>query len=219
MERNETILDTRTRQSLQRREKILTAAMELFQEKCLEDTSMEEIAKKAGVGAATVYRYFSGKIQLVIEAAELYWNQISEKYLKELEKEGMGENGYEQLQKIFDIFCRIFAKQKPFLKFLQEFDVFVKKYQISEEHLAEYECGILKLKPYVTDSLERGLADKSLFFTCQTDEMYFSLTHALLAMMEKLAVGGDILSSDQIVAEEKQFHIFAELLLRGIKNR
>ena len=109
MERNETILDTRTRQSLQRREKILTAAMELFQEKCLEDTSMEEIAKKAGVGAATVYRYFSGKIQLVIEAAELYWNQISEKYLKELEKEGMGENGYEQLQKIFDIFCRIFA--------------------------------------------------------------------------------------------------------------
>lgn len=32
MERNETILDTRMRQSLQRREKILTAAMELFQE-------------------------------------------------------------------------------------------------------------------------------------------------------------------------------------------
>ena len=218
MERNETILDTRTRQSLQRREKILTAAMELFQEKCLEDTSMEEIAKKAGVGAATVYRYFSGKIQLVLEAAELYWNQISEKYLKELEKEGIGENGYEQLQKIFDIFCRIFAKQKPFLKFLQEFDVFVKKYQISEERLTDYESGILRLKPYVTDALEKGLADESLFFTCSIDEMYFSLTHTLLAVMQKLAVGGEILSSDQAVEGNRQFRIVTELLLGGIKG-
>lgn len=55
------------------------------------------------------------------------------------------------------------------------------------------------MKPYVTDSLERGLADNSLFFTCSVDEMYFSLMHTLLALMEKLAVGGDILSSDQEV--------------------
>ena len=58
MERNETILDTRTRQSLQRREKILTAAMELFQEKCLEDTSMEEIAKKSRSGCSNCLSLF-----------------------------------------------------------------------------------------------------------------------------------------------------------------
>ena len=104
------------------------------------------------------------------------------------------------------------------MKFLQEFDVFVKKYQISEERLTDYESGILKLKPYVTDSLEKGLTDKSLFFTCSVDEMYFSLMHTLLALMEKLAVGGDILSSDQEVEGQKQFQIVTELLLRGIKG-
>ena len=42
--------------------------------------------------------------------------------------------------------------------------LFVKKYQISEERLTDYESGILRLKPYVTDALEKGLADESLIF-------------------------------------------------------
>ena len=211
----EKVISTRTRQAQQRRERILGASMELFWEKCVEDASMEEVAKRAGAGPATVYRYFYTKIELVIETAELYWERVARKYLEELED---ANTGYAQLEKTLDIFYKIFQNEKPFLKFLQEFDVFVKKYQISEERLTDYESGILKLKPYVTDSLERGLADNSLFFTCSVDEMYFSLMHTLLALMEKLAVGGDILSSDQEVEGQKQFQIVTELLLRGIKG-
>ena len=61
-----------------------------------------------------------------------------------------------QLQKIMNVLERIFQEEKAFLKFLQEFDVFVKKYQISEERLTDYESGILRLKPYVTDALEKA---------------------------------------------------------------
>ena len=49
-------LSTRERQAQQKRKQILTASMTLFEKKCIEDTSIEEIAKHAGVGAATVYR-------------------------------------------------------------------------------------------------------------------------------------------------------------------
>lgn len=48
-----------------------------------------------------------------------------------------------RLRRHWDIFYKIFQDEKPFLKFLQEFDVFVKKYQISEERLTDYESGIL----------------------------------------------------------------------------
>lgn len=44
-----------------------------------------------------------------------------------------------------------------YLQELQEFNVFVKIYQISEERLTDYESGILKLKSYVTDLLLRGI--------------------------------------------------------------
>ena len=143
---------------------------------------MEEVAKCSGVGVATVYRYFSTKIELVIETAEFYWQKVAEKYLTELEQT---DTGYVQLQKIMNVLERIFQEEKAFLKFLQEFDVFVKKYQ---------------------------------FFTCSIDEMYFSLTHTLLAVMQKLAVGGEILSSDQAVEGNRQFRIVTELLLGGIKG-
>ena len=46
----------------------------------------------------------------------------------------------------------------------------------------------------------------------------FSLTHTLLAVMQKLAVGGEILSSDQAVEGNRQFRIVTELLLGGIKG-
>lgn len=215
MNTTEKVISTRARQAQQRREKIIQTSMKLFWEKCVEDTSMEEVAKCSGVGVATIYRYFSTKIELVIETAELYWEKVAAKYLTELKTVG---TGYMQLQKIMNVLERIFQEEKAFLKFLQEFDVFVKKYQISEERLADYESGILRLKPYVTDALEKGLADESLFFACSIDEMYFSLMHTLLAVMQKLAVGGEILSSDQAVEGNRQFHIATELLLRGIKG-
>lgn len=69
---------------------------------------------------------------LVIETAEFYWKKIAEKYLTELEQTG---TGYVQSQKIMNVLERIVQEKKAFLKFLQEFDVFVKKYQISEELL------------------------------------------------------------------------------------
>ena len=69
------VLSTRERQAQQKRKQILTTSMTLFEKKCIEDTSIEEIAKHAGVGAATVYRYFSTKIELVIETAGHYWEQ------------------------------------------------------------------------------------------------------------------------------------------------
>ena len=46
----EKVISTRTRQAQQRRERILGASMELFWEKCVEDASMEEVAKRAGAG-------------------------------------------------------------------------------------------------------------------------------------------------------------------------
>ena len=117
MEKIEGISPTRVRQAQQRRDRIINASMKLFQEKCVEDTSMEEVAKRAGVGAATVYRYFSSKIELVIETAEVYWEKVSEKYLGELEAgnmpniadakseatlkmDGIESSGYDQLRKI-----------------------------------------------------------------------------------------------------------------------
>lgn len=50
-----------------RREALLLAAMEVFQEKNFEQASMDDIAARAGSSKATLYRYFDSKESLFIE--------------------------------------------------------------------------------------------------------------------------------------------------------
>ncbi len=51
----------REKNKLKTRKKIIKVASEIFDEKGYEKTSINEIAKKAGLGVGTVYNYFSSK--------------------------------------------------------------------------------------------------------------------------------------------------------------
>lgn len=209
----------RKQQMEQRTQQILDAALELFCEKGIEDTSVEEVAKAAGVGPATIYRYFETKAELAISAGIAYWQQVADKYtggLSGKKYENMG--GSDQLRSILHIFEEIFEKERLFLKFLQEFDIFVRRYQIAKERLAEYEEGILNLKPYVTDALEKGFNDGSLKFSCTVDEVYFSVMHMLLSLMQKLSYNGNILASDEQIDPALQVSIAVNLIMRGLES-
>src|SRR5690348_3649934 len=50
-----------------RRRKILEAATQLFAETPFADVQVEEIARRAGVGKPTLYRYFASKEALFLE--------------------------------------------------------------------------------------------------------------------------------------------------------
>lgn len=197
--------------------KILTAALKLFCEKGIEDTSVEDVAREAEVGPATIYRYFETKAELAIQSGIAYWQKVSVDYLDRLAEEDYRKGtGKEQLEQIFAIFHRIFTEEFEFLKFLQEFDVFVQKYQVSQQRLAEYEDTILNLKMYVTDALEKGLQDGSLKFAYSVDEIYFSVMHTMLSLMQKLASNGKVLSSDERIDLALQVRIAGELLVKGL---
>lgn len=49
-----------------RRKAIINAAFQIFVEKKIEPVSMGEIAEAAGVGRATLFRYYPNKLELVI---------------------------------------------------------------------------------------------------------------------------------------------------------
>ena len=210
----------RKQQMEQRTQRILHTALKLFCEKGIEDTSVEEIAKAVGVGPATIYRYFETKAELAISAGIAYWQMVAGKYLDSLSQEAYQKlNGIQQIKYIFQIFTKIFREEFLFLKFLQEFDIFVQRYHISKERLEEYEEYILNLKPYMTNALEKGLKDGSLSFSYTIDEVYFSVTHTLLSLMQKLACNGHILSSDERVGLALQVEIAGDLLLNGLSSK
>ncbi len=208
---------SRRRQMEQRTQQILHSALELFYEKGIDDTSIEEVAKAANVGTATIYRYFETKAELAISVGIVYWQEIADKYIgMMLQEEYRGLCGSRQLQQIFIILEKVLEEESLFLRFLQEFDIFVRKYKISKERLNDYEEKILNLKPYMTDALKKGLNDGSLYFSYNIDEVYFSVMHTMLSLMQKLSYNGSMLLSDEIVKPALQLRLAGGLLLKGL---
>jgi len=60
----------RERKKRQTRQAIIAAAMKLFAERGYEQTSMDELAREAGIGKATIYGYFATKSEIFIAFLE-----------------------------------------------------------------------------------------------------------------------------------------------------
>ncbi len=68
-----------------RKQLIIEAAMELFEEKSFHDIGMRDIAVKAGVSAASIYRYFPSRDDLFVEALLQDINKIEQRLTRRIE--------------------------------------------------------------------------------------------------------------------------------------
>ena len=64
--------------ALKTREKIILAAISVYSEKGYYNTTVDEIAKSAGLSVGTAYRYFKDKKELLLEALKYGFEHITE---------------------------------------------------------------------------------------------------------------------------------------------
>ena len=63
----------------ERNQRIIDTAFRLFVEKKIEAISMDEVAKEAGVGRATLFRCYNNKTELAIAVCALKWKDYLDK--------------------------------------------------------------------------------------------------------------------------------------------
>ena len=72
------ISDRQAKERERRKDQILKGALSVFKEKGLEKATMDEIAKQADFGKATLYYYFHSKEEIFIELLDRGWKMIWE---------------------------------------------------------------------------------------------------------------------------------------------
>ena len=190
---------------------IISNAKELFLLKSINEVTIYDIAKKAGIGEATVYRYFKNKLNLVIETAVEMSKDVYEDYFKFSEN----EKGYDIIYKFYNSFYLIFKYHMEFFSFINEFDSFLVSSDSYDS--IDYETSILQFKNVYDKAYEKGIYDGTIKAQEDPDTFYYATTHSLLSLCKKLAVRKDILENDKLVSKEEELKMMVNIILNQIK--
>lgn len=216
----EKLAEERDEQKNARIDRILAAAFKLFSSAGIEPVAMTDIAKKAEIGVASLYRYFSTKDEIAIRTAIWAWEeQISEIYPSINNDEYTNGNGLFRLSIIFSLFKKLYMSQPEFLRFIYFFDSYAVNSDIKQERMIEYENVIGKVQMIVADAIKLGLKDNSINkkYIDKTKDLYFTLMHSFFSTAQKLTLSENLLAMNEKSKGSDQLDLLSELLLNGVK--
>ncbi len=202
-----------------KQQNIVTAvdsACELFCEKGIESVKMTDVARKARIGVASLYRYFDAKEKLVIACAVKMWEQVIQLILPDYKSEDYSKlSGFEKVSSIFKVYKLLCDEHKEFVRFVALFDSYCLNNKVEPSKLADYEQIITTLYRYYSDAFDCGLADGSVKSGIDKKQFYLTCNHALMAVVQKL-VSGEILSQDDF-ADSTEVDVMTDIFLSYIK--
>ena len=190
----------------------MNEALGLFLERSIGEVTIHDIAVRASVGEATIYRYFSTKHNLVCAVATKLEKQIYETYFDL----SLASNGFEKLTLFYRTYLKIFLSHRELFKFINEFDAFM----ISEgkTDCDEYSSGLDLFYALCSKAYEQGLLDGSIEVVDNFEIFYYETTHALLELCKKLSAA-DIVRQDLNTNKEEEIATLTEIILFKLKKR
>lgn len=138
-------------------EKILNALQELLKEKNIQNISVSEIAKKAGIGKGSIYYYFPSKDAIVDALIKQSYEQPLETAKKLAEQKDV--SSFTRMAMLFQA-CQ--NSSAAFLK--QEYSSTASVQDLAFLHQKFLSYLISELKPALTEIISQGIAQDEIHF-------------------------------------------------------
>lgn len=192
---------------------IVETAAALFIERSIQGVTVRDIAEKAGVGEATVYRYFTRKQHLVQSAAEKLQAEVLGRYYRAMP----GKSGAERLTAFYDVYPRVFREHPEFYRFVREFDGYLLSEGLSSTE--EYAAGLDKFYDYFISAFRDGVTDGSVRDVKDPRLFYYATTHAMLELCKKLSAAGDLVRQDSTVERIAEIEELKRVILFSLLDK
>ena len=202
----------------ERRERILNEGFRLFAEKTIDPVPMIDVANAAGVGIATLYRYYKVKSDLVLEISTHVWTKYTEanyRQLQELRKQDL--TSLQEYEYTLDSFLDLYSNHKDILRFNQFFNVYVQNEDIPQEKMQPYYNMVNMLRDHFHEIYQKGLEDKTLRTDFSEQTMFSVTMHIMLTAVTRYAVGLVYVLDDS--APESELQMLKQMLLEKFTVR
>jgi AcrR family transcriptional regulator len=195
-----------------KRNRIADGAIELFLEKSVPSVTIRDVAERAGVGEATVYRYFSGRTGLIVACALKLQKDVEKRFVDTKDR----GTGYRRLERFYSAYLSTFEERPELYRFLSEFDA----YCISErvEILDEYADNLDRFREAFSAAYRDGIADKSVRPVENIELFYYATTHAVLLLCKKLASKESVLRQDKRTDKAAEIRTLIHLILAQLNG-
>lgn len=201
-----------------RKRRILDTAFRLFVEKKIEAVSMGDIAAAAGTGRATLFRYYSNKMELVIAVCAARWKA----YLDELDAT-RPISSLEEIPAIvrftftLDSYIDMYRNHKDLLQYNDNFNHYVTREGGNREQLEAFHASLDSANTRFHLMYEKAKEDKT-FRTDIPEEQFFRVTlHSMMAICAHYA-GGFIWGAENNKDYTPELLMQKEMILNYIRN-
>lgn len=208
-------MSKREQQKQQRRQHIIQMAKNLFLEQGVPNIQMQDVADAAGVGIATLFRYFPKKEYLVIATT----NAITDEMAADIERiVEQTMPAYEKIEKILDYYMD--GTKDPQLrlaKFFESFDLYEKIAEESPEQSAEYFFTRSKVAGALLTLAEQGKQDGSLRSDIDLEAFILTMVQnfSQFSFKSRLTLHDADLST--LLSADKQLVMMKEIFLSYIR--
>lgn len=187
-----------------RKNQAIIISAQMFMESGISYIKMTDIAKESEIGVASLYRYFGTKKQLVIEVATYIWSDLKPLFNDVILSEDYNSlSGLKQIERLISLFPILFNQHQKFLKFISDFDNYIRTEKVNPNELKTYESNIIDFYFLFKKAVAKGRNEGTIKTDFDCKIFYLSMSHALISLCQKLIFPGILTSDNQISGEEE----------------
>ena len=199
---------------------IIQAAREVFVEKGIVRSEMKDIAVRAGVSRATLYRHFPGKESILFVLANKGVQKIFSSIIVPEHMESSFGNGLEKVEWQLTSFVRVMYMHPDEIMFLRDFDVYyTHDYPVIAES-ANYEKSLQggDHSKALLKSIYEGIADGSIRDLDNPELTVKSILNSCFGMAQRIIPR----ESHYIIENgygKEQVNVLVRLLLQSLRTK
>ena len=173
-----------------RRRLIIDTAIRIFVEQKIEPVSMGEIASAAGIGRATLFRYYANKLELVVAVCAAKWKE----YLDELDaKRPLSSIGdipaIDRFTFTLDSYIDMYRYHKDLLQYNDNFNHYVTHEGVREEQLEEFHASLYSVDTRLEWMYEKAKEDHTFRTDIPREEFFRVTVHTMMTACAYYAGG------------------------------
>lgn len=195
----------------------VACAAALFIENRISDVRMTDVAEKAEIGVATLYRRFSTKGRLALAAGTLLWRRFNERIMNLVESDAfLAMSGADRLERMLRLYAEGYVENAGFVLFVDDLDRLLVSEKMDEDALGAYAREVDSFYLIFADAYQLGLQDGSVARKVDFPLFYRSVAHALMGAAQKLA-RGEVIPSDDFSRAADELECIVDMAVRALR--